>query len=61
MAEEVKSVINPIECFSQSKGIKEFRFIEFILVSSWKLCDLSLKCPVEKSLNFVSLRLYEPW
>ena len=61
MAEEVKSVINPIECFSQSKGDKEFQFIEFILVSSWKLCDLSLKCPVEKSLNFVSLRLYEPW
>ena len=61
MAEEVKSVINSIECFSQSKGVKECRFIEFILVSSWKLCDLSLKCPVEKSLNLVSLRLYEPW
>ena len=32
MAEEVKSVINSIECFSQSKGVKECRFIEFILV-----------------------------
>ena len=58
MAEEVKGVINPIECFSQSKGVKECWFIEFILVLE---NSLSLKCPVEKSLNFVSLKLYEPW